>query len=264
MPATGPGRSYKGVFALTEFELRTAGGEAEENDAVDTRKNKKGSKVPALKFASAVADVEPPLAELEARFKRVGYVTGAAALAIDGDRKTAWGSDVGPALRNVDHAAVFWLAEPLTVAPGRALFFTLVQEHGGSSDDLASQALGRFRIRATDAAKPPKTVLSPTTRAALDVPRAQRTAAQQALVFRAWCGSVPEWAEENRQLASLWKRWPENTTTHALQRRPEPRVTSVLERGDWLKPLRPVQPGTPAFLHALPAEHIAELHALVP
>src|SRR5215207_1072823 len=54
-------------------------------------------------------------------------------------------------------------------------------------------------------------------------------------------------------MAAAWPRWPEYTTTYALQRRTEPRVTSVLDRGDWLKPLRPVEPGTPPFLSLPPA-----------
>ena len=253
LPATGPGRSYKGVFALSEFEVRTKAQGIDEPDKTFPTPGTKKAPPPSLKFGSAGADVNPPLAELEARFNRIGYVTGPAPLAVDGDRKTAWGSDVGPAWRNADHAAVFWLAEPLLLAPDEELFITFATDHGGSSDDVASQALGRFRVRVTDAAAPPKLVLPPDVLAALALPRAERSAAQAARIFRAWCGTVPEWKEENRQLAQAWSRWPENATTHALQRRPEPRVTSVLDRGDWLKPLQPVQPGTPAFLHAAPA-----------
>jgi hypothetical protein len=254
LPATGPGRSYKGAFALSEFEVRTKAQGIDEPDKTFPTEGAKKTTPPSLKFSSAGADVNPPLAELEARFNRIGYVTGPASFAIDGDRKTAWGSDIGPALRNADHAAVFWLAEPLLLAPDEEIFLTFAQDHGGSSDDVASQAIGRFRVRVTDAAAPPKTVLPPDVLAALAVPREQRSAAQTARIFRAWCDTVPDWKEENRQLAQCWSRWPENATTHALQRRPEPRVTSVLDRGDWLKPLRPVQPGTPAFLHALPPD----------
>ena len=255
LPAGGPGRSYKGAFALSEFEVRTkAQGIDDPDKTFPTQGTKKMPAPPSLKFTSAAANANPPLAELEERFKRAGYVTGAAPLAIDGNRQTAWGSDIGPALRNADHAAVFWLAEPLTLAPGEELFVTFAMDHGGSNDDVASQAIGRFRVRVTDSAAPPQTVLPPDVLAALAVPREQRSAAEAALIFRAWCGTVPEWKEENRQIAKLRQRWPENTTMHALQRRSEPRVTSVLDRGDWLKPLRPVQPGTPAFLHAAPTD----------
>ena len=248
LPAGGPGRSYKGTFALTEFEVRT-----DEPEPAETKK-KLG---PALKFASATADVDTPRADLEERFRRSnapGAMIGPAALAIDGDAKTAWGSELGPGLRNADRAAIFTLKEPLVLTADDRLFIRLAQTHGGGSDDFATQALGRFRIQITDAEKTPAPVLANQVREALAIAPARRTPEQQTAIFRAWAATVSDWKEENKKLAAIWQRWPEYTTTYALQRRAQPRVTSVLDRGNWLKPLRAVAAGTPAFLHALPRE----------
>ena len=240
LPAGGPGRSYKGTFALSEFEIRMR------EPAPGDEEKKPG---PPLKFASAAGDVETPRADVEERFRRpnvAGAHIGPAALAIDGETRSAWGSDLGPGQRNADRAAIFRLQEPLQLAEGEHLFIRLVQMHGGTDND--AQNLGRFRIEVTDAAAPPKQVLAAEVRQALTIPREQRSPGQAAAVFRAFAGTVTEWKEDNRKLAAIGQRWPEYTTTYALQRRHEPRVTSVLDRGDWLKPLRAVAPGTPAFL----------------
>ena len=55
----------------------------------------------------------------------------------------------------------------------------------------------------------------------------------------------------NDRIEEQWKRWPAGATQLAVQARDEMRPTSVLKRGDFLKPTRPVSAGTPAFLHPL-------------
>jgi hypothetical protein len=57
---------------------------------------------------------------------------------------------------------------------------------------------------------------------------------------------------ENEQIEALWQEWPAGSTALTLLARAEPRPTHLLQRGDWLKPARPVTPGVPAFLHPLP------------
>jgi hypothetical protein len=64
---------------------------------------------------------------------------------------------------------------------------------------------------------------------------------------------VPEWAAANAEIERLWQEHPHPVNQLVLQERAAPRPTHLLERGDFLKPVRPVAPGVPAFLHPLPA-----------
>ena len=52
---------------------------------------------------------------------------------------------------------------------------------------------------------------------------------------------------------------PAGATQLALAARSESRPTFLLTRGDFLKPARPVEPGTPAILHPLDVEHPTRL-----
>ena len=245
LPANGPGRSYKGLFALTEFSVEAA-------PLSDPKKKAK------VKIASATADFDQPVLPLEPGFhdgstnKRV---TGPISFAIDGDKKTAWGGDAGPGRRNTDRVAVFQLATNIAHAGGTVLTISLSQEHGSANaNDFGTQNLGRFRLSVVGSAgsvtadKVPKKV-----RALFTIPAAQRTPEQVAAIFDHWRTTVPEFSAANAQLDALWQQWPEGTTAYALVSRTEDRMTSVLNRGDWLKPTRGVTPGVPAFLNPLPA-----------
>ncbi|MGH9802469.1 MAG: DUF1553 domain-containing protein, partial [Blastocatellia bacterium] len=52
----------------------------------------------------------------------------------------------------------------------------------------------------------------------------------------------------------LMKDWPYGSTTMALAVRGIPRETHIFRRGDWKRPAETVTPGTPAVLHAFPAD----------
>lgn len=86
LPANGPGRSYKGLFALTEFSVEAA-------PASDPKKKTK------VKIASATADFDQPVLPLEPGFhdgstnKRV---TGPITFAIDGDKENRVGRRLRP------------------------------------------------------------------------------------------------------------------------------------------------------------------------
>ncbi|MEO6809507.1 MAG: DUF1549 domain-containing protein, partial [Isosphaeraceae bacterium] len=83
LPLSGPGRSIKGMAALTEFEVEAAPADAP-------------TKVQKVRFSRASADVNPPETPLEPIFddkSGKGRVTGPAAFAIDGKDETAWGID---------------------------------------------------------------------------------------------------------------------------------------------------------------------------
>src|SRR4051812_42689334 len=148
LPAGGPGRSFKGTCALTEFGVEAAPATGEGAD-------KKKAKV---KFARATADYDQPEAPLEPNFEdRSGKkrVTGPVAMAIDDKDETAWGIDAGPGRRNVERQAVFVAETPIAHPGGTALTIALKQNHGGwNSDDLMTNNLGRFRITVTDAPDP--------------------------------------------------------------------------------------------------------------
>ncbi len=255
LPEGGPGRGYQGLFALSEFGVGVAQDgptrSAAKPPAAAAIEEKALPELRKLKLASAVDDLGmSPAAFFQAFGLPSDGPAGPVAFAIDGDAKTAWSGDLGPGLRNEERAAVFRLAEPLAMPANGEIFLTLDQTIHTGSD---SEDLGRFRLQVTDAEAIPEVALTHAVIQALAVPRAQRTAEQQERIFRAWSRTVPEWKDENARLAELWRRWPEHTTTYALQRREVPRATHLLERGDWLKPTREVKPGVPHFLNpALP------------
>jgi hypothetical protein len=241
LPCNGPGRSFMGTCALSEFGVE-----------VVPAKPDKWRKV---KFAKAASDVEQPERELEKNFDDKSgkkRITGPVAFAIDGKDDTAWGIDVGPGRRNVPRVAVFVPEKPVELAEGESLFFTLKQNHGGwNSDDHMNNNLGRFRLSVTDGG-PEEHPLPPLVRKALEVPAAKRTPAQTATVFGYWRTTVKDFAEENAAIEAEWKKWPAGSTSLVVQKRNEPRDTFLLKRGDFLRPTEKVSAGVPEFLHPLP------------
>src|SRR6185503_5861075 len=144
--------------------------------------------------------------------------------------------------RNVDRKAVFQAATNFGFAGGTELVFSL-----SCHDEIAC-----FRISLTTATNAVADALPRQVRAALELPRAQRTPEQKAAVFSYWRSTVPEFQEANARIEQLWKEYPEASgSTLALHARRERRETAVLKRGDWLKPGQPVTAGVPAFLHPM-------------
>jgi hypothetical protein len=243
LPCAGPGRSFKGTCALTEFEV----------EAIEQRHPTNKIKV---RFSQATADYDQPEAALESNFDDKSgkhRVTGPVRFAIDGKEETAWGIDEGPGRRNQPRTAVFQCATNVGFAGGTILVFHLAQNHGGwNSDDLMNNNLGRFRLSATTNAAPVSAAKVPArVREILRIPRERRSPSQVAAVFSYWRTTVSEFKEANDQIEALWKQWPNGSTALALAAREEPRETHILKRGDWLKPANPVSPGVPAFLHAM-------------
>ncbi len=242
LPCNGPGRSFMGTCALTEFIVE-----------VESPKEKGKRKV---KFVKAVADYANPERVLEKNFddksdKR--RVTGEAAFAIDGKDDTAWGIDAGPGRRNVPRVAVFIPEKPIELPDGGTLHFNLKQMHGGwNSDDHMNNNLGRFRLSVTDGKVPDGAPLSPLVRDALAIPAAKRSPAQAQTVFAAWRATVKDFGDANEKIEALWKEWPEGSTSLVAEKRDEPRETSILKRGNFLRPGEKVSAGVPEFLHQLP------------
>jgi len=243
LPCNGPGRSLKGIGALTEFTVDAS--------PLDTTNKTR------LKFINATADFSMPKSLLTPEhFDKAmsNRVVGPVTYAIDDDESTAWGIDAGAGRRNTDRVAVFQCDQPAGLAGGTVWDIRVIQRHGGPINDAhMNYNLGRFRISVTTNAGPivadnvPKRV-----RDILAIPREKRSPHQIAAIFRHWRTLQSEFAETNERIEKLWAQWPEGETQLTLMARDEPRETRLLKRGDFLKPGNPVQAGTPAFLHPLP------------
>lgn len=245
LPSGGPGRSIRGMAALSEFKVEV------QSLAQPTNRF-------TVKFVRAEADFSNAEKPLEAEFdnrsgKKRTY--GPVAHAIDGNGDTAWGIDAGPGRRNTARQAIFIPEKPVEVAGGVILNFLLQQNHGGwNSDDNQNHNLGRFRLSLTASTNATLDPVPPLLRPLLTIPRERRSPAQQAALFSHFRTTVPEWKEANDRIEALWRQWPEGHTTLALIPRDQPRMTAVLKRGDWLKPGNTVNAATPAFLHSLPPD----------
>ncbi|MCB1206496.1 MAG: PSD1 domain-containing protein [Verrucomicrobiae bacterium] len=247
LPANGPGRSFMGTFGLSEFEV-------ESTDSA--------GKVAKVAFAKATSDLaapeKTPVHPLFNEKEPKERYFGPAGYAIDGNPDTGWSSDLGPGRRNLESVAVFASSAPVD---GSNLTFKLSQKIGGwNADDLQAAQMGRFRISATTSPDPEADPVPPRIRKALGVPREKRSPQQVATIFGYWrtvAGQChPElaarYAKANAEIEALWAGHPEGVTQFTLKAREEPRLTSILKRGDWLKPADPVTPGVPAVLNPLP------------
>jgi mono/diheme cytochrome c family protein len=239
LPLNGPGRSFKGTSALTEFKVEAA------NPEEPTKKS-------FVKIASATADYSNAEAALEPNFDDKSgkkRVTGPVNYAIDGDGLTAWGIDAGAGRRNQERKAVFSAATNVAFAKGVNLTFYLEQNHGGwNSDEHMNNNLGRFRLAVTGAPDAKADPLPKRVRDAFAIPREQRSPAQVATIFSYWRTLVPEFKDANEKIDALYKSYPEGTTALTLMARETPRDTRILKRGDFLKPTKEVKAGVPAFL----------------
>jgi hypothetical protein len=243
LPLGGPGRSIKGLCALTEFKVT-----AEPADG--------SGKPEELKIVSATADVNPPETVLDPIFddkSNKRRVTGPIEYAIDRKDETAWGIDIGPGRRNLPRQAVFVLDKPVSYPGGTQLTLKLSQNHGGwNSDDNQNNNLGRFRFAISDQSCAVADAVPRHVREIIALPAGTRTQAQTAAVFSHWRTAVAEWKDANDRIEALWRQHPEGGSQLVLRSRyaDAMRSTFVLKRGDFLNPERQVAPGAPAFLHA--------------
>ncbi len=245
LPMRGPGRSFRGTAALTEFEVKVAS----ESDPKEWKK---------LAFKAATADINPPISWLDPFLfpdkddKR--RVLGDVRFAIDGFEMSAWNIDGGPGRRNVPRKAVFQLAEPLEVEEPTLVQFNLVMKHGGwNSDDNQSLNLGRFRLSSTDFEDAVADTLPAAVRRVVnEVPVDERTPDQVAQVFQHWRTTVPEWSSANAEIEALLAKHPEGSSQLMMHERDAKRETHMLQRGDFLRPMEAVGAGVPGFLHSMP------------
>ena len=238
LPLGGPGRSYKGTSALTEFEVEIA--------SINTPEQKS-----PVKITAAWADVELLETPLEAYFQENSddrRLTGPISLAIDGDDATAWGIDIGPVRRNYPRQAIFVLESPISFDEGTLITFRLSQQHGGPNDQ--NYNLGRIRLALTTSPDPLADRMPQKVREILLIPANERTTYQDQIVFSYWRTTVSEWNQANDKIEALWKQHPEGSSQLVLAARTIPRVTHMLARGDFLQPRGEIQSGVPNFLHS--------------
>ncbi len=189
----GPGRAENGNFALTDFSVAL--------------KPKEGSNKP-LALASPQATFEQTPQEL--------FVKNT----IDGDKKSGWAVD--PEFGK-DHAAVFELAEELSVAEPATLVFTLDFQNN------KQHSIGRPRLSITAATKPlPVEVggMSPEVAAALAMPASERSPDQTATVLRFY-----------RPLDAEWRKLHDAEREDA-KREPQPNLVKVQVCSEGVTPIR--------------------------
>ncbi len=248
LPFGGPGRSYKGTWALSELivEAQLPGTNVWER----------------LKLVNVTADFSEPDHPMEPEWANTGAdkegkrTCGPAAFLADTNNLTAWRADRGVGRRNADSVAVAQFEKPLTLPAGAKLKFSLRQDHAGAGSNAKNTMIGRFRIALTTSPDPKVNATPYAAVRAMQTPRAQRTAAESAEIFAAWRQSVPEFKSFNDEADALWKQFPEANTSvlHLAERSPdEARDTYRLDRGGWDRPKERVAPQVPAALQPLPA-----------
>ncbi len=247
LPFGGPGRSYKGSFAISELEVL-----ASAHDSTNWTR---------LGLTNATADFSEPEHDIE-QFFRTGdkdaRKLGPASFLIDGKDDTAWSSDRGPGRR---HQSSVWMAQFASTnnwpTGDVRLKFILKYRHGGEDGHgRQNNFLGRFRLAATTSTNAPVDPLPVDVTSALNTPAEKRSPAQSSALFNLWRLSNSDFKAINAEIDSLWSRYPEGESVLNLaQRDPEfKRSTFLLDRGSWQKPSRKVSAGTPAFLHSLPKD----------
>ncbi|MCR9291581.1 MAG: PSD1 and planctomycete cytochrome C domain-containing protein [bacterium] len=256
LPRGGPGRSVFGTGALTEFEVEIEARSAPESSAPESSTPDTKRKV---KFQHAIADVHAPRSSLLPIYRdrdpdKDDRVTGPIEYAIDGDHKTAWTTDSGAHDRNQDRYAVFFPEQPVEISVPSKLTFTLRQLHGGwNSDDNQNYLLGRYRFAVSHQAQDIEREAVPVSvQRILLKPKQDWSNQEREHLFHHWRQTVPDFAEVNAQIESLWERFPETESQLVVQQRENPRETFVMLRGDFLSPGAKVEAGTPEFLNPMP------------
>jgi hypothetical protein len=245
LPRGGPGRSLRGTAAISEFQVFIAPA---------NEPNKKTQ----LKWAGAYSDVNPieapqPQFLWNEKGKEDKRITGPIDFAIDGKDETAWTIDIDPARRNQSRQAIFVADQPFGFEGGTIISFKPIMKHGGwNNNDNHNCLIGRFRFSATsdtDEFRPPipQKVLD-----VLAIEPEQRNQSQRDQLFSYWRTTLEQWQDANDKIDALWRGHPEGANQLVLSDRPESRTTSVLARGDFLSPVKTVEPAVPGFLHSLP------------
>lgn len=249
-PFQGPGRSYWGTFAISEVEIFSQLPGEEEWKQVE--------------LASATADFETSEGKLKPYFNHKARdpnndrTIGPAQFLVDSDKETAWAPDRGPVIRHTESVAVITFKAPLILPESSRIKVVLVQSHGGDGNGLENQQLGRYRFSFTSTSEPKAPTYDHAATLALLKSPDERSAEDHAALFRAWLTQQADLQTINTSIAKLESEYPEAKTSvlNSIDTLPgQDRVTRLLSRGAWDKPLHAVPRGTPAVLNELPIEN---------
>ena len=230
LPHNGPGRSRLGTWGMNEVEalVKKPGGQDWEK----------------LKLVNATADFSEP----EKKQPDGKKASGPVAHLIDGKDDTTWNADRGIGRRNQPSVAVVQFEQPLQFPAA-----TQLKVVWRMTDMLGC---ARFSITRQPAPGAP-----PASHAALLALAVRGTTAwtleQNAAVFAAWRTSLAEAKAINDEIEALWNTYPQAATSILHMAEMEPgnrRKTYLLERGDWDKPSRAVEPHVPAAFHPFPTD----------
>lgn len=228
LPFNGPGRSSLGTWVLHELEVLVS----PPNSSEWTKQ----------KLVQATADFSQP----EQKDADGKNATGPVAFLIDGKDEFKWKADRGVGRRNQPSVAVVQFEKPLEFAAGSRIKIVL----------RMGDMLGCCRVSLTRSLSPSALPHDYSAIQAVQVPADQRTEEQQQNLFAAWRASVLELKTANDEIDALLKGLPQASTSvlHVAEREPaNRRLTQMLDRGAWDKPLSAVQPHVPAALHSFPA-----------
>lgn len=227
LPQNGPGRSRSGTWILHELEVLVKKPDSANWDKV--------------KLVNATAD----FSEAEAKSGDGKTVTGPVSLLIDGNDSTSWKADRGQGLRNQPSVAVMQFETPLNYPEGTQI------KIAWRMGDMP----GCARFSLTHDATPAAPAVDHGAVLAMRTPAADRSAEQSTALFSAWRKSVAELKAVSDEIDGLWKSTPQAPTTvlhMAARETSNHRATSVLDRGNWDQPTRPVEPHVPAAFNPLP------------
>ncbi len=253
-PFRGPGRSFWGTFAISEWEVYRKWPGEKDWTQVDLK--------------NATADFATETGELHEYFRNNKIDAenerrvGPADFLIDGDTKTAWNPDRGSILRHTESVASVQFKEPLAMPEGSEIRVRFIKNHGGDRNGRDNLQIGRFRLSLTETIDPKVPTIDHAAILAASKPESERTPEESASIFRAWRKSKNELEETNAEIASLEAKYPEAKTSvlHTLDTPSDlERVTRLLAKGEWDKPTREVARVTPAVLNPLKVENPTRL-----
>ena len=219
LPLGGPGRSFKGTCALTEFEVEAAAAEAARPSRREVKFAKATRRLRQRRRIAARADLRRQVGQ-EARH-RPGRVRHRR----QGRDRLGHRRRPGPPQRAAQGRVHAGEADRFA-ATGTQLTFLLKQNHGGwNSDDNQNNNLGRFRLVGHGGAerRSPTRCRRPCARSWRSR-ASKRTPAQTDAVFSYWRTTVPEWKDANDKIEALWQAASRTATTQlVLAARDEPR-----------------------------------------
>lgn len=226
-PHAGPGRSKTGTWGITEIELFTK--RPGEKDWVKH------------KLVSPTSDFSNQDTKSADGKKSTGPVT----YLVDGTDDTTWTADRGVGKRNQPSLAVMRLESPIELPEGAEVKIAM----------RMTDMVGCCRWSLTDANEPSAAPIDYAAQLALQVKDREWTESEATEVFRAWAKGLPEWSDFSAKVDELWKKHPVAATSILhLQERParDPRITKLLDRGNWDQPTDAIEPHVPAAFHPFP------------